>query len=63
MFRYILLLSKCRVSQIKFTHLEGCEVKRMQLIFKIKMLIYHSKANLDVEMFGNITHLIDREIK
>ena len=36
----------------------------MQSIFKTKMLIYLSKANLDVKiMFGNIIHLIDPEIR
>ena len=34
----------------------------MPLIFKTKMLIYQSKAKLDVKiLFGNITHLIDLE--
>ena len=35
----------------------------MQPIFETKMLIYQSKANLDVKtLFGNITHPIDPEI-
>ena len=36
----------------------------MLLIFKIKMLLYHSKANLNVKhLFGNVTHLMDAEIR
>ena len=36
----------------------------MRPIFKTKMLIYHSKANLDVKiLFGIITYLIDPEIR
>ena len=35
----------------------------MRPIFETKLLIYQSKANLDVKiLFGNITHLIDLEI-
>ena len=34
----------------KFTHLEGFGVKGMRLIFKTKMLICQSKANLDVKI-------------
>ena len=36
----------------------------MLSVFKTKMFIYHSKANLDVKtLFDNITHLIDTEIR
>ena len=42
----------CKMNEItgeskKFTRLEGCEIKSMWPIFKIKVLIYQSKANLD----------------
>ena len=36
----------------------------MRLMFETKMSIYQSKNNLDVKIFfGNITHLIDPEIR
>ena len=36
----------------------------MRLILETKILIYQSKANLDVKIsFDNITHLIDPEIR
>ena len=36
----------------------------MRSIFETKMLIYQSKANLDVKiLFGNIIYLIDPEIR
>ena len=40
-----------RMSQKKFRRLEGCGIKSMWPIFKTKVLIYHSKANLDVKIF------------
>ena len=53
-----------RVSQTKFRRLEGYGIKSMCPIFKTKMLIYQSKANLDVKiLFGNIARLIDPEIR
>ena len=36
-----------RVGQGKFTRLVGYGIKRMQAIFKTKMLIYQPEANLD----------------
>ena len=51
-----------RLSQNMFTRLAGIEMSRRQ-IFKIKMLIYQSKANLDKEILcGKITHHLDLEI-
>ena len=35
----------------------------MRPIFEDKVLIYQSKDNLDVKIFGNTTHLIDPEIR
>ena len=49
----------CRVSQNKFRRLEleGCGIKSMRPILKTKVLIYHSKANLDYKiLFGKINH-------
>ena len=44
--------------QNKFTRLAGYGIKRMRLIFKADMLIYHSKTNLDEKMlFTKFTHL------
>ena len=46
------------VSQEKFLRRVGCEINSIRLIFKTKMLIYQSKANLDeLILFDNITHL------
>ena len=46
------------------TLLEGCGIKSMPPIFKVNMLIYQSKATLDVKiLLGNIAHLIDPEIR
>ena len=43
------------------THL-GHRTKSKLLIFKTEMLIYQSKANLDVKsLFGKITHHLDQE--
>ena len=51
------------VGSKKCMSLGGCGKKRMRPIFETKLLIYQSKANLDVKiLFGNITHLIDLEI-
>ena len=49
----------CNTGCLKnFTRLAGCEIKSMRPIFKTKLLIYQSKANLDEKiLFGNITHL------
>ena len=47
-----------------FTRLKGCKIKNMRPILETKILIYQSKANLDVKsLFGNITHLVDPEIR
>ena len=36
----------------------------MRQLFETSMLIYQSKANLDVKfLFGNIAHLLDPEIR
>ena len=46
------------VCQKKFRLLEGCGIKSMRPIFKTKVIIYHSKANLDEKiLFGKIKHL------
>ena len=42
----------------------GCGINSMRPIFEAKILIYQSKANLDETiLFGNITNLIDPEIR
>ena len=42
----------------------GCGIKSMWLIFRTKMFIYQSKANLDeVILFGKNTHLLDPTIR
>ena len=42
----------------------GCESKSMWPIFKTKMLIYQSKANLDEKiLFVNTTHFWDPTIR
>ena len=47
-----------QVSQKELTGLLGCGIKSMLPIFETAMLIYQSKANLDVNiLFGRITHL------
>ena len=39
-------------------------MKSMWLIFKTEMLIYLSKADIDVKiLFGKVTHFIDPEIR
>ena len=39
-----------------------CGIKSMWLIFKTKVSIYQSKANLDVKiLFSSITHRMDPE--
>ena len=44
--------------------LAGCENRSMRPIFKNEMLIYQSKANLDVKIsFGKITLHFDLEIR
>ena len=49
-----------RASQKRFRHLEGCRVKSPGRIFKTKMLIYQSKANIKVKtLFREITYLMD----
>ena len=46
-----------------FTRLAGSGIKRMRPIFKTKMLIYHSVANLDEKiLFGKITHHLGPEM-
>ena len=50
----------CRGVKKKFTCLAGSRIKRVWVIFKTKMFIYQSKANLDEEiLFGRITHHLD----
>ena len=50
--------TRYQVSQKKFTLLAGSGIKSMWPIFKAKMLIFPSKANLDEKiLFGKITHL------
>ena len=45
-------------SKKRFQSLAGYRIKSMFLIFKTKMLIYQSKANLDEEiLFGKVRHL------
>ena len=40
--------------------LAGSEIKITQPIFKTKILIYQSKANLAMKiLFGKVTHLLD----
>ena len=52
------------VRQKKFTRLVGCEVKIMRSIFKAKLLIHHSKDNLDKKaLFGKITYHLDPEVR
>ena len=44
-------------------HLAGCEIKSMGPIFKAKVLIYQSKADLDEKnLFGKITRHLNPEI-
>ena len=44
----------------KLTSLAGCQIKSTWLIFKNKMLIYQSKANVDVKIPPNdSTHPLD----
>ena len=53
-----------RVSQKKFSRLVSYGEKSMRPIFKSKMLIYQSKANLDEKMlFGKIIHHLDPKIR
>ena len=48
----------------KFTRLEGCGISNMRPIFETKISMYQSKAKLAAKiLFGNITNLIDPEIK
>ena len=48
----------------KFRRLEGYGIKNMWPIFETKMLIYQSKANLDVKiLFREITDHLDPEIR
>ena len=43
--------------------LAGCEIKSIRPIFKIKMQIYQSKANLDENiLLGKIPHHLDPAI-
>ena len=47
-----------------FTRLSSCEMKSMRPMFKNKMLIYQSKANLDEKiLLGKITHHLHPEIR
>ena len=48
----------------KFTHLACHEMKCSWLIFKTKLLIFQSKANLDENiLFGKITHHLVPEVR
>ena len=52
------------MNQNKFTRLTGFEIKSMRPIFRTKMLICQSKANLDEKiLFGKITHHLDPGIR
>ena len=54
----------CQVNHKKLTTLASFEIASMQPIFKIKMLFYQSKANLDEKiLFGKVTHYLNSEIK
>ena len=47
-----------------FKRLAGHEIKSMPSIFKTKMLIYHSKANLDEAiLLGKIAPLYDQTMR
>ena len=47
-----------------FTRFVGYGIKSMWLVFKTKILIYQSKANLDEKiLFGETTHHLDPEIR
>ena len=51
------------LSQKRFMRLEGCGIESTWLIFKIRMLFYQSKVNLDVEiLFRNASRLMDPDI-
>ena len=51
-------------SKQEFTNLAGNGTKSMLPIFKIEVLIYESKANLDQKiLFGKITHLQDPTVR
>ena len=42
----------------------GCEIKSVRPIFKTKMFIYQSKANLDEKtLFGKNIHHLDPELR
>ena len=52
------------MTQIELTRLAGYGKKSMQPIFKIKMLIFQAKTNLDEKiMFGKTTRHLDLEIR
>ena len=56
------VLHQVRVKKFRFYM--GTRIKSIQLIFKTEMLIYESKANLDVRIsFGKAAHLLDLEIR
>ena len=49
---------------MKLKSLASCGIQSRWLIFKDKVLIYQSKAKLDVNiLFGNGTHLLGLEIR
>ena len=51
------------MNQKKFKRLVGCYIKSMGPIFKIELLIYQSKANLDEKiLIDKITHHLDLEL-
>ena len=50
--------------QKKLSHLLGYGMKNVRPTWKIKMLIYQSKANLDEKsLFGKIAHYLSPEIR
>ena len=51
------------MSYKRFARLEGCKINSMWPIFKTEMLIYQSRANLDVKILWKINHLLDPEIR
>ena len=59
-----LLFSTAILGELKqLKLLVGYGIKSKWQIFKTQMLIYHSKANLDVKiLFGKSTHLINPKI-
>ena len=58
------ILNRLTGDSKRFMRLAVYGIRSVYVIFKIKLLIYQSKANLDVKiLFGKITHYLDPEIK